>query len=65
MNQRTQFTHLASVLAVLCLCVRKVWSFQIKERTDVPYPYLYKKGVPYPYHKKNVPYQRTVLLSKN
>ena len=36
--------------------VQKVWDFSFKQRTNVPYLYLYKKGVPY---------QRTVLLCKN
>ena len=38
---------------------------KFKQRTDVPYPYHYKKGVAYPYHyKKGIPYQRAVLLIK-
>ena len=61
-NQRSQFTHLASVSAVFCLGMQKtcamykksgVFTKRAYQRTD---PYFYKKGVSY---------LRTVLLSKN
>ena len=68
MNQRTQSTHLASVLAFFCLCLQKASVMYEKSgvfnsksilmyRTRTIAKKAYRTNVPYPYHnKKNVPY---------
>ena len=88
MNQRSQFTQLASASAVVCLCIQKSGTMCEKcgmfnsssvptyrtstitkkaYRTNVRYPYHYKKGVPYFLAKieayRTVPTYHTAILA--
>ena len=67
-NQRSQFTHLTSALAVFCLCIQKAGAMCEKSgifnsnhvptyRTRTITKKAHRTNVPYPYHhKKSVPY---------
>ena len=53
-NQRSQFKHSTSASAVFCFCIQKAGAmceksgiFNSNHVPNVPYPYHYKKGVPY------------------